>query len=177
MDGSIVVIIVLSSIFAILLIIAFIFLKGLIRFRDNSIRLKQQINKLLSKIRLLKAKYVQTLNKTSERLEMSSNNSSKVLRSHTQAPFTGNFTLAKGVSLDINQMDEYATQQVNKLSDALLSSQKELNEKIQEYNLYITKTSHLVYKAILKYKTMDYIDADRLEKGLELSDDIDDYGI
>lgn len=166
--------IILLLIIAICIIVLFIFIVGLLKFRSNIILQEEEIEKLKSNIRLIKAKYVQTIKKGTKEVKEFSRNDARIMN-NVASTFTG-FVKGQGVSLDVNESHAQAIGMIEKLSHQYITIQQKLNESIEKYNVYISKTINLIYTAIFKRKKMKYIDQDNLDKSLELAD-IDNFGI
>lgn len=166
--------IILLLIIAICVIILFVFIVGLLKFRSNIILQEEEIEKLKSNIRLIKAKYVQTIKKGTKEVKEFSRNDARIMN-NTSTTFAG-FVRGQGVSLDVNESHAQAIGMIEKLAQQYITIQQKLNEAIEKYNVYISKTINLIYTGIFKRKKMKYIDQDNLKKSLELSE-IDDFGI
>lgn len=151
----------------VILILCANFFIGLHTFKKTVAIKKEELTKLKSNIRLVKAKYVQSFRKSDEKLDSYKN------YDYLSGSNSKSFTLSS-TYLNLNQSHSQSEQYIDRLATHLFSEQKNLNEKISEFNSYIAR--HSLYASILKIDKIDYIDSENLEKSMELSE-IDDFGI
>ena len=127
----------------------------------------EEINKLKSNVRLVKAKYVQSFKKSNDKLEKYKDYDGHSTQNSKSFTFSSTY-------LNLNDGHSQSERYVDQLATQLFSAQKILNDKIESYNAYLS--NHAIFTSLKKIKKLDYIDSENLEKSLILTD-IDSFDI
>ena len=137
----------------------------LLRFRNHVLRIKERINEAKSKIRIVKAKYLQVIRKTSTVNQDATTVMANAYKkggkgsqiSGAVGSISNNFTNSADIVLAL--AEEYEERQIA------------LNELITEHNVVIKKFPNIIYAKILRYKIEPHIDFENLNEAYKLQDE------
>lgn len=149
-----------------------IFLITFLKYRNRVLVLKDLINQTKSKVRVLKAKYLQVLKKVENMQKSSINTQSEAYKN---AVVEGVGTMVGGAVGRIDDSLESSSKIIEQLANDYTEAQNELNRIINLYNKEILVFPKSIYASILGYKREQYIDEDNIDKSTvikEFEDDI-----
>ncbi len=135
-------------------------------FRNKVIRLRESIKNAMSMVRIAKAKYLQVLRKVDTAQRGATNAQGDAYRN---ANHTSNGRLIGGAIGGINSNFEEAGSLVVSLANEYHSAQKNLNELVKKYNVYISSFPRVILLKAFKYKKANYVDAANLMASTKLS--------
>lgn len=122
--------------------------------------------KAKSRVRILKAKYLQVLRKVGT-TQFDANNAQG--GAYFMANRNGGGRFIGGAIGAVDSNFEEAGNLVISLADEYQNAQQSLNELINEYNVYITAFPRVIFTKILGYSKEDYIDSENLDASTKLS--------
>ena len=131
-------------------------------FRNKVIRLRESIKNAMRMVRIAKAKYLQVLRKVDTTQRGATNAQGDAYRNANHA---SNGRLIGG----INSNFEEAGILVVSLANEYQSAQKNLNELVNKYNVYISSFPRVILSKAFKYKKANYVDAANLMASTRLS--------
>ena len=135
-------------------------------FRNKVIRLRESIKNAMSMVRIAKAKYLQVLRKVDTTQRGATNAQGDAYRNANHA---SNGRLIGGAIGGINSNFEEAGILVVSLANEYQSAQKNLNELVNKYNVYISSFPRVILSKAFKYKKANYVDAANLMASTRLS--------
>ena len=135
-------------------------------FRNKVISLRESIKNAMSMVRIAKAKYLQVLRKVDTAQRGATNAQGDAYRN---ANHTSNGRLIGGAIGGINSNFEEAGSLVVSLANEYQSAQKNLNELVNKYNVYISSFPRVILSKAFKYKKANYVDAANLMASTRLS--------
>ena len=153
-------------ILVIILVIISLLTFFLITYRNKVVKIKEEIENAKSKIRIIKAKYLQVLRKTTETQKISLKTQSEAYNGAVNNTHQGQ--MIGGAFGKINDNFDDSSSLVVNLAEEYSSAQVKLNALIKEYNVMITVFPKSIFARILKYKKEEYVDSDNLEKSKTL---------
>ena len=155
----------------IFLALVIVFIVTLFKYKNKVLDIKDEMQRAKSKIRIVKAKYVQVMNKTQAMHGKASG---------TEGEFYEKAYGGNGISIfegRMNQNYKDSIGLIEKLAGEYQQAQDFLNEIVRVYNHEISMFPKSIYAAILGFKKENYIDSDNLELSSNLSDTIDSEGL
>ena len=147
-------------------LLAGLILIRLARFRNKVVRQKEGIENAKSRVRILKAKYLQVLRKVGTTQKVS-NDAQGEAYSVANGNGSGSFIGGAFGSLDSNF--EEAGKLVVSLANEYQAAQQALNELVNQYNIYITAFPRVILAKLFRYKREVYVDSDNLDASTKLS--------
>ena len=148
--------------FVVVILIAF----RLGRFRNKVISAKENIENAKSRVRILKAKYLQVLRKVGATQKESNASQGEA---YSIANENGSGSFIGGVIGSIDSSFEEVGKLVVSLANELQTAQQNLNDLVNKYNLYITAFPRVILTKIFRYKKENYVDSDNLAASTRLS--------
>ena len=142
-----------------LLVIAGFLTYYLMKFRNKVVNKKEDIEKAKSRVRILKAKYLQVLRKVGT-TQKDSNDAQG--GAYYAANRNGGGRFIGGAIGAVDSNFEEVGKLVVSLASEYQFAQQNLNELINYYNLYITSFPRLILAKIFGYKKENYIDSGKV---------------
>lgn len=160
-------------VFIILVVIAILaFLITFLKYKNKVMILKDRIDQSKSKVRVLKAKYLQVLKKVENMQKNSLNSQSEAYKN---AVVEGVGVAVGGAVGKIDDSLQSSSIIIEQLANDYAEAQNELNRFINLYNKEILVFPKSIYASILGYKREQYIDEENIDKSMvikEFEDDI-----
>ena len=149
-----------------LLVIAGFLAYYLMRFRNKVVNQKEDIEKAKSRVRILKAKYLQVLRKVGT-TQKDSNDAQG--GAYYAANRNGGGRFIGGAIGAVDSNFEEVGKLVVSLANEYQSAQQNLNELVNRYNVYITAFPRIILTKIFGYKKENYVDSGNLAASTKLS--------
>lgn len=137
----------------------------LVWFRNKVIEQKENIEKAKSRVRISKAKYLQVLRKVGATQEVANKAQGGAYYAANRG---GSGRFIGGAFGGINSNFEEVGKLVVSLASEYQFAQQNLNELINDYNLYITSFPRLILAKIFGYKKENYVDSGNLAASTKL---------
>ena len=138
---------------------------ALMIYYNHITRMKEKIKTQKSKIRILKAKYLQVLRKVGT-TQATSNASHG--NAYASANRNGAGVLIGGAIGSITSNFEEASDLVVQLAEEYADAQQELNRLVEAYNAMIAVFPKIILAKILRLKKEEYVDAENIEESTKL---------
>ena len=149
-----------------LLVIAGFLAYYLMRFRNKVVNQKEGIEKAKSRVRILKAKYLQVLRKVGT-TQKDANDAQG--GAYYTANRNGGGRFIGGAIGSVDSNFEEVGKLVVSLANEYQSAQQSLNELVNRYNVYITAFPRVILTRIFGFKKEEYIDSENLNESTRLS--------
>lgn len=137
-----------------------------VNFRNSVVNRKENIEQAKSRIRILKAKYLQVLRKVGT-TQKDSNDAQG--GAYYTANKNGGGRFIGGAIGAVDSNFEEVGKLVVSLANEYQSAQQNLNNLVNKYNVYITAFPRIILTKIFGFKKEEYIDSENLDESTRLS--------
>lgn len=138
----------------------------LINFRNTAVRQRECIETAKSRVRILKAKYLQVLRKVGTTQKESNDAQGGA---YFTANKNGGGKFIGGAIGSVDSNFEEVGKLVVSLANEYQSAQQNLNELVNRYNVYITTFPRVILTKIFGFKKEEYVDSGNLSESTKLS--------
>lgn len=147
-------------------VIAGLFGFWVLRFRNRVVRQKESIENAKSRVRILKAKYLQVLRKVGTTQKESNEAQGGA---YYMANRNGGVRLIGGAMGAVDSKFEEVGKLVVTLANEYQSAQQTLNELVNRYNVYLTVFPRIILTKMFGFKKENYVDSGNLSASTKLS--------
>ena len=148
------------------LVVAMLFLVAVINFKNTVLKKKEDIDKAKSRVRILKAKYLQVLRKVGATQKDSNEAQGEA---YYTANRNGGGRFIGGAFGAVDSNFEEVGNLVVSLADEYESAQQSLNNLVNQYNIYISAFPRVILTKMFRYKKENYVDSGNLASSTKLS--------